>query len=280
MQLGKTIHRKLREEFLKYKLPQLKESYRDDYRHYLELEPFKAIEDKMVCEIKLGDLERVRNAIAVKHAKSGVHRAVTQSKRMLSWAWSFQAAFSGLEDVQYEWWLRWKFEYKTNERTRCPSIEEIARTLVIAERFRHLADGEHETYPSLTGITDEFVAGHRIEASAVEFFVQDSVIVIAHNAAFDRKFAERFWPVFERKAWGCSATEVEWRRHGFEGSRLGYLLSGAGFFSSATPGRRRLPRFSRNPRAGIADRRHAGAGAVAGAGPQKDDTCLGGAISL
>jgi DNA polymerase-3 subunit epsilon len=59
------------------------------------------------------------------------------------------------------------------------------------------------------------------------------LIVIAHNAGFDRKFAERYWPVFERKAWGCSATEVEWRKHGFEGSRLGYLLNGAGFFHQA-----------------------------------------------
>ncbi len=58
-------------------------------------------------------------------------------------------------------------------------------------------------------------------------------IIIAHNASFDRKFAERSWPVFERKAWGCSATEVEWRRYGFEGSRLGYLLNGAGLFHQA-----------------------------------------------
>ncbi|WP_348637460.1 exonuclease domain-containing protein [Bradyrhizobium sp. ISRA430] len=86
---------------------------------------------------------------------------------------------------------------------------------------------------SLTGISDEMVAGHRIEAAAVESFVQDSVIVIAHNAAFDRKFAERFWAVFEHKAWGCSATEVEWRHHGFAGAQLGYLLNGAGFFHHA-----------------------------------------------
>ena len=43
----------------------------------------------------------------------------------------------------------------------------------------------------------------------------------------------RYWPIFQRKAWGCSATEVEWRKHGFEGSRLGYLLNGAGFFHQA-----------------------------------------------
>src|SRR5258708_18050541 len=77
------------------------------------------------------------------------------------------------------------------------------------------------------------VAGQRIDDSTVFSFVDDAVIVIAHNAGFDRKFAERYWPVFERKAWGCSATEVEWRKHGFEGSRLGYLLNGAGFFHQA-----------------------------------------------
>jgi DNA polymerase-3 subunit epsilon len=86
---------------------------------------------------------------------------------------------------------------------------------------------------ALTAITDEMVAGHRIDETAVTSFVEDAVIVIAHNANFDRKFAERYWPIFGRKAWGCSATEVEWRRHGFEGSRLGYLLNGAGFFHQA-----------------------------------------------
>jgi len=85
----------------------------------------------------------------------------------------------------------------------------------------------------LTGITDATVAGHRIDADAVAMFAADSVIVIAHNAHFDRKFAERYWPVFQQRAWGCSATEVEWRRHGFDGSRLGYLLAGVGLFHQA-----------------------------------------------
>jgi DNA polymerase-3 subunit epsilon len=64
---------------------------------------------------------------------------------------------------------------------------------------------------ALTGITDEMVAGQRIEKAAVSSFADDAVIVIAHNASFDRKFAERYWPIFQRKAWGCSATEVECR---------------------------------------------------------------------
>jgi DNA polymerase III subunit epsilon len=86
---------------------------------------------------------------------------------------------------------------------------------------------------ALTGITDDMVAGHRIDEAAVTAFVEGAVIAIAHNSGFDRKFAERYWPVFEHKAWGCSATEIDWRAHGFAGAQLGYLLNGAGFFHQA-----------------------------------------------
>jgi DNA polymerase-3 subunit epsilon len=86
---------------------------------------------------------------------------------------------------------------------------------------------------ALTGITDEMVAGHRIDEAAVTAFVEDAAIVIAHNSGFDRKFAERYWPIFEQRAWGCSATEIDWRAHGFAGAQLAYLLNGAGFFHTA-----------------------------------------------
>lgn len=85
----------------------------------------------------------------------------------------------------------------------------------------------------LTGITDDIVAGHRIDTDAVAAFAEGAVIVIAHNAGFDRKFAERYWPLFAKKAWGCSQSEIDWRKHGFDGTRLGYLLAGAGFFHQA-----------------------------------------------
>jgi DNA polymerase III subunit epsilon len=90
-----------------------------------------------------------------------------------------------------------------------------------------------EEITELTGITDEKVAGHRIDPDAVASFVSDAVLIVAHNANFDRKFAERYWPTFERKPWACSATEVEWRKHGYDGSRLGYLLAGVGLFHQA-----------------------------------------------
>jgi DNA polymerase-3 subunit epsilon len=118
-----------------------------------------------------------------------------------------------------------KFDYLANGR--------IAGVRDVFTSFNEPSAPISQEITELTGITDEIVAGHRIDESAVSDFISEAVIVIAHNAGFDRKFAERYWPVFEAKAWACSATEVEWRKHGFEGSRLGYLLNGAGFFHHA-----------------------------------------------
>jgi DNA polymerase-3 subunit epsilon len=85
----------------------------------------------------------------------------------------------------------------------------------------------------LTGITAAMVAGHCIDSTAVAAFISDAVIVIAHNAAFDRPIAERYWPEFVDKAWACSANQIEWRKEGFEGSRLAYLLAKTGMFHDA-----------------------------------------------
>jgi DNA polymerase III subunit epsilon len=82
----------------------------------------------------------------------------------------------------------------------------------------------------LHGITNDMVAGHKIDGDAISAFASDAAIIIAHNAGFDRKFAERYWPVFAQKPWACSVNQIEWRAQGFEGSRLGYLLSGIGMF--------------------------------------------------
>ncbi|MHC2576538.1 DNA polymerase-3 subunit epsilon [Bradyrhizobium diazoefficiens] len=86
---------------------------------------------------------------------------------------------------------------------------------------------------ALTGITNEMVAGHKFDDAAVTAFADSAVITIAHNSAFDRRFVERYWPVLEHKAWGCSMSEIDWRKHGFAGSQLGYLLNGVGYFHQA-----------------------------------------------
>lgn len=82
----------------------------------------------------------------------------------------------------------------------------------------------------LTGITDEMVAGHAIDPAEVEAFAPDAVLVIAHNAGFDRRFLEKFAPGFALKAWACSQSQIDWAGEGIEGTRLSYLVAGAGYF--------------------------------------------------
>jgi DNA polymerase-3 subunit epsilon len=82
----------------------------------------------------------------------------------------------------------------------------------------------------LTGITDEMVAGQVIDMQALRSFIEPADLIIAHNAGFDRPFCEAFSPVFTSKAWACSNSEIDWRRRGFEGTKLGYLVGQAGFF--------------------------------------------------
>ena len=106
----------------------------------------------------------------------------------------------------------------------------VAAVLDTFSSFNEPSRGIPEDAIKLHGITNEMAAGHKIDGDAVTAFVSDAAVIIAHNAAFDRKFAERYWPVFAVKPWACSVNQIEWRAHGFEGSRLGYLLSGIGMF--------------------------------------------------
>ena len=61
----------------------------------------------------------------------------------------------------------------------------------------------------LTGISDELVKGHRFNLDRIGAAIHATALVIAHNAAFDRRFLERLHPEFESAAWACSMTQIK-----------------------------------------------------------------------
>ena len=83
---------------------------------------------------------------------------------------------------------------------------------------------------AITGITNEMVAGQIVDPDVVATFAAPASLVIAHNAAFDRRFLERFSDVFSTKPWACSLSQIDWAAEGFEGAKLAYLAQAAGFF--------------------------------------------------
>lgn len=75
----------------------------------------------------------------------------------------------------------------------------------------------------ITGITDDLVKGAKFIEALVEHCVDESVLVIAHHAEFDRQFLERRFPVFKGAAWGCSNVDIPWRDY-YTATKLEWLM--------------------------------------------------------
>lgn len=108
--------------------------------------------------------------------------------------------------------------------------------LAIGQPFQGLRAPSQPIPPEitqLTGIDDAMVSGKSIDPDEVASFAAPCALVIAHNAAFDRRFLERFCQVFSTKAWACSMTQVDWAREDIQGLRLSHIASALGLFYDA-----------------------------------------------
>ncbi len=105
-----------------------------------------------------------------------------------------------------------------------PSSGEISR---IIDRYNGFEDpgrplsGEVK---EITGISDEMLAGKRLDDQKVLQLAGQASLVIAHNAAFDRKFVEARFPVFAHIPWGCSVSQIDWQAERISSRSLEYLL--------------------------------------------------------
>lgn len=113
---------------------------------------------------------------------------------------------------------------------------ETGQAYRIMESFDQLEDPSFPIPPDATsvhGITDEMVAGKRIDDEKVEQFLDGVSLVVAHNAKFDRVFLEKRLPIFESLPWGCSFAQVDWDGEGVGSAKLDYIAYQYGFFYEA-----------------------------------------------
>ena len=117
------------------------------------------------------------------------------------------------------------------------AYDDEGRILGVTDELEALEDPGRPLDPEvarLTGIQDADLAGQRFPDEAVARLLDGVVLVIAHNAAFDRPFAERRWPGFAELHWGCSLRDIDWRGvERYEGGGLGALLTAHGLFFGA-----------------------------------------------
>ena len=106
----------------------------------------------------------------------------------------------------------------------------------VLDTFDQLEDPGFPVPPASTavhGISDEMVAGQRINDEEVAAFLDGVSLVIAHNSKFDRVFLEKRLPVFETRPWGCSFAQVDWSGEGIGSAKLDYISYKYGFFYEA-----------------------------------------------
>lgn len=106
----------------------------------------------------------------------------------------------------------------------------------VLETFDQLEDPGFPISPESTavhGITDEMVAGQRIDDARVAQLLEGVSLVVAHNSKFDRVFLEKRLPIFETLPWGCSLAQVDWSGEGIGSAKLEYIAYQYGFFYEA-----------------------------------------------
>lgn len=100
-----------------------------------------SLKGRLISELSAGDLEDVRDKCRDSGRKTASRSFVANVRAALSFARKKHARKSGLEGAP-KWWLEVEVldETAVAPRTRMPSIEDIARTLYVAEKHRVLDD--------------------------------------------------------------------------------------------------------------------------------------------
>jgi DNA polymerase-3 subunit epsilon len=90
---------------------------------------------------------------------------------------------------------------------------ETGEVVWIGQGYNALQDPGRPLQPeiaALTGLTDADLAGQAIDWVEVRRLLDNSDLVMAHNAAFDRAFVDAALGGDTRHLWGCTYKQVDW----------------------------------------------------------------------
>tara|TARA_B100000131_G_C18059789_1_gene589963 strand:+ start:570 stop:1427 length:858 start_codon:yes stop_codon:yes gene_type:complete len=85
----------------------------------------------------------------------------------------------------------------------------------------------------LTGISDDMVAGKNIDWREVDLLIENSELIVAHNASFDRSFIDKNSTKSSHKIWACSVNDIDWLKRGFTSTKQELLCYWHGFYFDA-----------------------------------------------
>ncbi|WP_082507823.1 integrase family protein [Methylobacterium sp. Leaf113] len=101
---------------------------------------------KLAADVDQADLLRVRDAVAADRTPSAAADTMEAVRAALDWAKRDQPILSGLARIPYPWWRDGlHVDWSSTPREHTPTVSELVRTLIIAERHRSLGGTAKET---------------------------------------------------------------------------------------------------------------------------------------
>jgi len=82
----------------------------------------------------------------------------------------------------------------------------------------------------ITGITNEMVLNKTIDSKSIEKIINETDLIIAHNASYDRPMVEQHWDCFKNVSWACTFKSINWLQEGFSSAKLELLGINYGWF--------------------------------------------------
>lgn len=116
--------------------------------------------------------------------------------------------------------------------------KDTGKVVWVGDSFQALQEVDRplsEFVKRLTGLRDEDLEGKKIDWEEFDSFIAEAVIIIAHNASFDRPFVDKHSKASREKIWGCSSVQIDWDQW-FSGRKQEYLTLCHGFFCDAHRG--------------------------------------------
>lgn len=137
-------------------------------RRYLTMKECEPLFDRLLSDLRPGDLEEIRDACAKAGRKTASRQFVNNAKAALTFARKKHSRKAGLESVP-RWWLEVEALDSTipPPRERYPSLKDVARVLYVAETVRTMPERkiDRETTDTvLAGLWFIFLTGQRAKA--------------------------------------------------------------------------------------------------------------------
>lgn len=112
------------------------------------------------------------------------------------------------------------------------AFDRVKSTIIgVVDEYVGLREPKRKIPPQATrihGITDADVAGRQLDGNKIKQLIEQAEFLVAHNAAFDRGFVTRLFPMAQLKLWLCSMRHVDWYGRGYRSRALQALLRAHG----------------------------------------------------